>query len=165
MSLYKEKKFKLNINDRTKKILIAIVAFILVILLFYMVSAINFSFLSFNKGNISTSFSHSPYVLSQHSSLELEITVRNDSEIDARDSTILIEPVEDVFFISCPNTEPPNDLIEMPIIAQNNKRTIICNVNTIKDPMNILEGTYSFDITYTLNQIPHKHRTTLEVKK
>lgn len=165
MSLYKENKFKLNINDRTKKILIAVAVFILIIVLFFLITAINFSSLGFERSNISTKFSRSPFILSQHSNLNLEITVINNSEIDAKDSSVLIEPVEDVFFIVCPNTNPPYDLVEIPIIAKNNKRSITCEVKQRVDPLQILEGTYSFDVTYTLNNIPQKHRATLEVKK
>jgi hypothetical protein len=165
MSLYKENKFKLNINDRTKKILIAVAAFIFVIVLFYLVTAINFSSFGFQRSNISTRFNNSPFVLSKHSILNLEVSVINDSEIDALNSTILIEPIEDIFYINCPNTLPPHNLVEIPIIAKNNKRTIVCDVVKHVETSQILEGTYSFDITYTLNQIPQKQRTTLEIRK
>ncbi len=165
MSLYKENKFKINISNRTKKILIAIAAFILVILVFYMITAINFSSLGFEKSNISTKFDKNPFVLTKHNSLYLEITVTNDSEIDAVDSKIVIEPVEDIFYISCPNTSDPYNQIDIPIIAKGNKRTVICDVLHNVDALQILEGTYSFDITYTLNKIPQKHRAVLEVKK
>ncbi len=165
MSLYKENKFKININDKTKKIIIAVVVFILVIVLFYIVTSINFSSIGFEKSNISTEFSRNPYILSKHYDLQLEVTVINNSEIDAKDSKILIEPTEDIFYVSCPNSEPPYNEVKIPVIARNNKRVITCEILQKKEPTEILEGTYSFDITYTLNQIPQKHRTTLEVRK
>ena len=165
MSLYKEKKFKLNIGDRTKKILIAIAVFILIVIIFFMISAINFSFLNFEKENISVKFSNSPYIVTKHNNPQIIVTVTNDSEIDAVNTKILIEPVEDIFYVICPNTESPYNLVEIPIMSKENKRTIVCDIKTTVEPLEILDGTYSFDITYTLNQIPKEHRAVLEVRK
>jgi hypothetical protein len=164
MSLYKEKKINFNIKNK-KPILISIGIFLGVILIFLLISLINFDFLT-NRDNINIEFSRNPFDISKHQDLDMEIVITNNSEIDATNSIVKIDTVEKIFEVDCSDKEEGiQNSITIPILAKKDKRIINCRIIPTVEFNSILEGTYSFDVSYTLNSIPNQKRTVLEIRK
>lgn len=167
MGLYDQKLQGLNMRKDKKMILIGISVFLILIVLIYALYSINWSSL-FEGNNISAKFSKNPYSLSKDSELQLKVTIKNNSEIDSENTVVTIYPIEEeTFILNCKNAGVEKNRVIVPIMSKNSTRIIECDVlispSTTKSA--VLEGTYSFDIIYTLNNIEYKKRTTLGVKK
>lgn len=167
MGLYDKKLQGLGFKKNKKLILIGVSALIVLILIIYLISAINWSDL-FQGSNISAKFSNNPYNLSKDSDLQLRVTIKNNSEIDAENAVVTIYPIEEeTFFLNCKNYSIEQNRVVIPILSKNSTRIIECDVlispNLSRDA--VLEGTYSFDIIYNLNNIEYTKRTSLSVKK
>jgi hypothetical protein len=171
MSLYKEKKFNFNLKNK-KPVLISISIFILIIIIYFIVSSIDFNLT--NNNNINVKFNNNPLILNKNKNLEIEVTVKNNSQQDAKNSVLEINPVEDIFEIDCYNNNlnlEQKNKVHIPILAKDNKRIIYCSVIPKVNINSILEGTYSFDIKFTLNEsgnfLPtiNEKRAILEIKK
>jgi hypothetical protein len=171
MSLYKDKKINLNLKNK-KPLLIGIGIFIVIILIYILINSIDFNMFNFKENNINIKFNNNPFVIGKDESIEMEITIKNNTEKDAENSILVIKPVENIFEVDCPiSTQIDKNTILIPIIAKNNKRIIYCNVTPKSNTNNILEGTYSFDIIFTLNkknqfsEIENQKRAILEIKR
>jgi hypothetical protein len=171
MSLYKDKKINLDLKNK-KPLLISIGIFIVIILIYILINSIDFSIFDFKENNINIKFNNNPFVIGKDDSIEMEITIKNNTEKDAENSILIINPVENIFKVDCPiSTQIEKNTILIPIIAENNKRIIYCNVTPKSNINNIIEGTYSFDIIFTLNkqnqfsEIENKKRAILEIKR
>lgn len=167
MGLYDEKLQGLGFKKNKKLILIGVSALLVLILIIYLISAISWSDL-FKGSNISAKFSNNPYNLSKHNDLQLKVTIKNDSEIDAENAVVTIYPIEEeTFFLNCKNYSVEQNRVVIPILSKNSTRIIECDVLIAPNLSNteVLEGSYSFDIVYNLNNIEHKKRTSLSVKK
>lgn len=167
MGLYDD---KINSTLRKDKqyIIIGIVVFVIVILLALAIFAIDWSKLGsgFKGSNISIKFSKNPYVLSKDTELKINVTVENNSDIDATDSVVTIIPVEETFFITCGASSLENNSVVIPMMSKDNARIISCDIK-ISPTINksdILAGTYSFDVNYLLNNVTYEKRATLNVK-
>jgi hypothetical protein len=159
MSIYKENKFNFL---KSKTIIIIAISVIILILIILLITKINFdNFLA--KNPIKTRFDKNPLNLVKKTNSILEITVKNNTPKDIQNAIININPIEDNFIIFCKDATNYNT-ITIPIISAKNKRTIYCDVRP-KDKDNILEGTYSFNIEYILEEKIYTKRTNLEIIK
>jgi len=160
MSLYKDKLFDGNWKT---PLLIGIIILIVIIGGFFLIDNIDFG--NVNGSNISARFSENPLLLSKNMNTILEITVKNDSEMDSPNSIVIVTPVEDSLTVFCEDSNTPdNRTIIITKIASGNQRTIYCDIR-YSEINKILEGTYSFDLTYKLNEITSFKRIKLTVKK
>jgi uncharacterized protein (UPF0333 family) len=159
MSLYGDSFF-----DRNWKtpLIIAIIVLVVIVGGYFLITNIN---LSSTGSNLSAKFSDNPLVLSKNTNTMLEITIKNNSEMDSTNSIVTITPVEDSLIAFCPDSNTPdNRTITINKIASGNTRTIYCDIRYTEIDK-ILEGTYSFDIKYTLNEQQSFKRVKLAVRK
>mgnify|MGYP001259456433 CR=1 FL=1 len=167
MGLYDDKINSIIKKDK-KYIVIGIVAFVIVILLAIGIFSIDWSKLSSGlKGsNISVKFSNNPYVLSKDKELKINVTVKNNSKVDATDSVVTIIPVEDIFFITCGASNLENNNVVIAMMSKDSSRIVSCDVKIAPtlSKSDILAGTYNFDVQYTLNNENYETRATLKVK-
>ncbi|MEI8364640.1 MAG: hypothetical protein WCF78_04250 [archaeon] len=159
MSLYGDSFF-----DRNWKTPLIIAIIVLVVIVGgYLTTYINFPY--FGGSNLSAKFSDNPLVLSKNTNTMLEITVKNDSEMDSTNSIVTVTPVEDSLVVFCPDSNSAdNRTITISKIASGNTRTIYCDIR-YTEITTILEGTYSFDIKYLLNEEQSFKRVKLAVRK
>jgi hypothetical protein len=165
MSLYKNSSFDIFPERSKKPLLLALIVFVVIVGGYLIVSSIDWSHLFvFEKSNISAKFEDNPIYLIKKNNTLLMVTVNNNSDTDAFDSIVKINSVESGFIIFCPDSNSENKReITIPIIAKDNKRVIKCDIRA--DPSkSIMEGTYSFDIQYILNNELTSKRITLGVK-
>ncbi|MFH0906418.1 MAG: hypothetical protein V1824_03715 [archaeon] len=170
MSLYKNREFEENgdPNKGIKLIIIIIIVLALLIVGYLLITKINLSVFSKAAGNIQTKFKDNPFNLTKKQSTNLEISIRNTSQVDAKDVTVNVWPVENSFKISCEGEAINNDKkveVLIPIIASQNKRIITCAIEPNKQVEPILAGTYSFDIEYNQSGEIFKKRATFAVTK
>jgi len=159
MSLYNDGFFD---GDWKKPLLIGLVILIVIVGGYFLITNINFSS---TGSNLSAKFSDNPLVLSKNTNTILEITVKNNSDMDSTNSIVTITPVEDSLIAFCPDSNTPdNRTIIINKIASGNERTIYCDIRYTEIDK-ILEGTYSFDIKYTLNEQQSFKRVKLAVRK
>ncbi len=160
MSLYSNGFFDGNWKT---PILIGIIIIIVIIGGYFLIRSIDFG--SFGGTNISARFSDNPLVLSKNKNTILEITVKNDSEMDSVNSMVTVTPVEDSLNVFCEDSNAPdNRTITINKMASGNERTIYCDIRYTEID-SLLEGTYSFDLTYKLNETTSFKRIKLTVKK
>jgi len=167
MGLYDDKMNSTLKKDK-KYIIIGIVVFVIVILLAIVIFSIDWSKLGSGlKGNnISVKFSKNPFVLSKDTELKIDVTVENNSDIDATDSVVTIIPVEPTFFITCGASSLENNSVVIAMMSKDSSRVVSCDVK-ISPTINksdILAGTYNFDVNYMLNNVNYEKRATLKVK-
>jgi hypothetical protein len=170
MGLYNEKIEGLGKIKKDKLyMLIGAGAFITIILILLLIFAVDWSNITdgFKGSNLSLKFSKNPYTLNKDTDLKILTTIKNNSEIDSENASITIVPVENIFYITCENSETGNNKVVIPIIAKDATRTINCDVKVSPDitASEILAGTYSFDVVYSLNSENFKKRTKLTIKK
>ena len=166
MSIYKERKFDLDLKKSKKPILIAVSVFLAIIIIFLIINSVNWSKLFTIKGkNISCNFKDNPLILSKKNNSLLRITVKNNTKVDAIDSRVEVIPVESNFTVFCEDAiDENNRTVIIPTIARGNRRTVTCDIR--KDPSkSLLEGSYSFDIFFELNKTMYKDRVKLNVRK
>jgi len=164
MSLYNEKRFSGSLGKLKKPLLIAIIAIILVVFIAILINSVNWSNM-FKGDNISVKFENNPLVISKKDNTVISITIKNNSDVDVSNARVAIVPVDDTFIVFCPDAiDSENTIIEIPIIAKDNKRTVYCNIR-YDESRDLLEGTYSFDIDYSLNNELFKERVKLNVKR
>lgn len=167
MGLYDDK-----INSTIKKdkqyIVIGLIVFVIVIVLAIFIFSINWSNLGSGlKGsNLSTKFSKNPFVISKDTDLKILVTVKNNSDIDAMDSVVTIIPVENYFFIVCGASALENNNVTIPVMSKDSSRTVSCDVkiSPTVTKADILPGTYSFDVSYVLNNTKSEKRAILTIK-
>jgi biopolymer transport protein ExbD len=136
------------------------VSIVFLILLIFFITKIDWdNFLT--KNPIKVKFDKNPLNLIKKTNSILEITIKNNTAIDIQDAVVNIESIEDNFIIFCKDSTNYNT-ITIPIMSAKNKRTIYCDVRP-KNKDNIIEGTYSFNIEYILNQKTYTKRTNLEI--
>jgi len=159
MGLYSEGIFEGN----WKKIIFSVIIVLIILLIGYLISTTNFNELGSN--NISASFNNNPLVLSKNINTILEITIKNNTEIDAINSSLEITPVEDSLIVYCQDSKDTNNQkVIITKMASGNQRTIYCDIR-YPEINKILEGTYSFDIKYTINNNNYFKRIKLAVKR
>jgi len=160
MSLYSDGFFDGNWK---KPLIIGIIVLIVIIGGYFLITNINFGTIS--GSNISARFSENPLVLSKNKNTMLEITVKNNSEMDSTNSIVTVTPVEDSLIVFCPDSNSAdNRTIIINKIASGNQRTIYCDIRYTEIDK-ILEGTYSFDLSYKLNDQQSYKRIKLAVRK
>jgi len=171
MSIYKENKFLYNrkrkidfdFSKYKKPLIISLIVLILIIGIFLIITKVNWNKM-FEKPNISAKFDNNPLYTSKTNSSMVSITVINNSGIDAINSIVRLKPIENQFNVFCNNSvDKNNSTILIPIIAKNNKRIITCDVRA-KDVSKLLEGTYSFNIDFNLNNKIYNKRIKLDVR-
>ncbi|MDD3177889.1 MAG: hypothetical protein PHR26_00025 [Candidatus ainarchaeum sp.] len=162
MSLYKDN-FSINLSKKTKiSLLIIIISIILIILTTIFI--INIDINIFKSNPINGKFKTNPLILSKSNNSILEINIKNNQEKDVNNTQIEIKNIEKGFNIFCDNSEEGfENIINIEKISKNNKRTLYCDIRVIDK--NILEGTYSFDIKYYINNEKYNKRINLEIKK
>jgi hypothetical protein len=157
MSLYSDGFFDGNWK---KLVLIGIIIIIVVVGGYFLIKNIDLS-----GNNISAKFDNNPLVLSKNPNTILNITVKNNTEVDRENSIVMITPVEDSFVVYCPDSDT-NDHKTVIInkMGAGNERTVSCDIR-YSQINNMLEGTYSFDIKYTLNNLDSSKRIKLTVRR
>lgn len=167
MGLYDDKMNSIIKKDK-KYIIIGLIAFVIVILLAVVIFSIDWSRIGsgFKGSNMSVKFSQNPYVLSKEKDLKIEVTVKNNSDVDATDSVVTIIPVEDIFYVTCGASNLENNNVVIAMMSKDSTRIVSCDVK-ISPTINkseILAGTYNFDVQYVLNNENYEKRATLKVK-
>jgi len=161
MSLYTESIFD---GDWKKIIIMSVIIIALIVGLYFLITNNSFSTIG-NNNNISAKFNHNPLVLSKNTNTLLEVNLKNNSEIDANNSILSITPVEDALIVFCQDSNTPdNSTVVIKKIGAGNQRTIYCDIR-YSEIDKILEGTYSFDIKYTLNNNNYFKRIKLAVRR
>lgn len=162
MGLYKEG-FNLKISKKQKmNLLIIFIILIIIIGLVILVNKVNFDL--FKQNPIKANFDKNPLNLSKKTNTILEITIKNNLNIDVDSPRIEIESIEDGFNVFCDNSTTlfPN-IVTIDKISAKNKRKVYCDIRVIDEK--ILEGTYSFDIKYFINENNYNKRIDLEIIK
>lgn len=171
MSIYKENKFSYNRNRKInfdfskykKPLIISLIILVLIIGIFLIITKVNWNKM-FEKPNIYAKFDKNPLHVSKANNSMLSITITNNSSIDATNSIVSLKPIENKFNVFCNNSIDKNkSTILIPMIAKNNKRIISCDVRA-KDTSKLLEGTYSFNIDFNLNNKIYNKRIKLDVR-
>ncbi len=161
MSLYNESIF--DVNWKTMIITGAIII-VLIIGLYFIITNKNLTTIG-GSNNISAKFNNNPLVLSKNTNTLIEINLKNNSEIDAINSTLSITPVEDSLIVFCQDSNTPNNnTVIITKMGSGNQRTVYCDIR-YSEIDKILEGTYSFDIKYILNDNNYFKRIKLEVRR
>lgn|GEM_PF-993630 len=167
MGLYKSNGFDIFPERSKKPLLLAVSIFLIIIIVYFIITSINWVSLTsiFESDNISTKFDDNPISLIKNNNTILSIKVYNNSNADSFDSIVKVNSVEGGFIIFCPDSNTENKReVSIPIIAKGNERIVKCDVRA--DPTkSILEGTYSFDVQYILNNELTSKRITLGVKE
>jgi hypothetical protein len=170
MGLYDEKIENLSKIRKDKLyILIGLSIFIAIIIIVFLIIAIDWSKIESGlKGsNLSVKFSKNPFNVTKDTDLKINITIKNNSDFDSENASIAIYPVEQIFFVTCDSSETGNNKVTVPIFAKDASRTIECNLKispTITEA-DILAGTYGFDVVYSLNSEEYEKRAILTLKK
>ncbi|MDD4049960.1 MAG: hypothetical protein PHX47_03035 [Candidatus ainarchaeum sp.] len=160
MSLYKENKFDFLKN---KYIWIIIGAILVLAILGYLLTMVNWKGM-FEKDNIKVKFQNNPLIVSEKDNTLIEITLINNTEKDLDNLEVTIKDVENNFEIFCPDSQEDKTKVIIPKMASGNERIITCNVRY--DPTkDFFEGTYSFDIDYSIEDYIYTKRANLEVRR
>jgi len=161
MSLYSEGMF----DGKWKKIIIISVIVIAVIIGLYFTTYINYEGVGLGGNNLSASFSNNPLILSKNKNTILEVTLKNNSEVDATNSILEITPVEDSLTVFCADSNTKdNRTVIISKMGAGNERIVYCDIR-YSEVDKILEGTYSFDIKYTINDINYFKRVKLAIRR
>jgi hypothetical protein len=162
MGLYKENKLKDIFKNKQLWVIIGII--ILIILVIFLLTLINWSKI-LEKDNIEVSFSENPLILSKKDNTLMEITLKNNTELDLENLKVRVRNVENAFIIFCPDSQTTdrNEVI-IPKVAAGNKRIVTCDVryDRLKD---FFEGTYSFDVDYYIQDEIYTKRVNLTIKR
>lgn len=170
MGLYEEKIESVGKMRKDKLyILIGLGIFIAILVIVFFIFVIDWSKVGdgFKGSNISTKFSDNPFNITKDKDLKINVTVKNNSDIDSENASIAIYPVEKIFFVTCESSATGNNKVVIPVLAKSASRTISCDLKvspTITEA-DILSGTYSFDVIYTLNSEEYEKRSILTLKK
>jgi len=166
MGLYDNKS---GLGKRKKYLLIALATFVIVLALAFLIFGINWQAVGSGlKGsNISVKFSKNPFTIDKDKDLKLIVTIENDSGADSENASIIIYPVEKIFFVQCESSKTESNKVVIPILAKDTKRVISCDLK--KSPnladTELLPGTYAFDVVYVLNSVEYEKRAILTLKK
>lgn len=170
MGLYDEKIENLSKIKKDKLyILIGLAVFIAIIVIAFLVFAIDWSKMGngLKGSNTNIKFSQNPFNISKNQNLKILVTVKNNSGLDSQNASIAIYPVEKIFFVTCESSETGNNKVVIPVLAKDATRTISCDlkVSPTVTEADILSGTYSFDVVYNLNSVDYDKRAVLTLKK
>jgi biopolymer transport protein ExbD len=163
MGIYKENKFSFLLKNK-KPIIITIISILLVVIIILIINSVNWNQL-FTTNPISTKFEENPLDISKKNNTIMSITIKNNTNLDVNNSKITINPVEDIFTVFCEDGISPkfNEII-IPKIAKGNTRTVYCNIR-YDNSKDIFEGSYSFDVSYLINNTQYTKRNKLNIKK
>jgi len=160
MGLYKENKFEFLKN---KKIWIIAGIIVLLVIIGIVISTINWSGM-FEKESLKAKFQNNPLILSEKENTLIEITLINNTEKNLENIEIKIKDVENNFVIYCPDSKDDQAMVTIPIMASGNERIVTCDVRY--DPTkDFFQGTYSFDIDYSIEDTIYTKRVNLTVKR
>jgi len=169
MGLYDQKMDSLKLRKDKEYIIIGLIVFVIVIIVGLLIYSINWSKIgdSFKGSNISIKFSDNPYNLTKNKNLQILVTLKNNSDYDAENSTLKIISVENVFFITCSASAIGNNQVMIPVMSKGSSRTVNCEVKVSPTvtSVDVLPGTYGFDVIYTLNNTEFEKRAILTIKK
>ncbi|MFA5746290.1 MAG: hypothetical protein WC932_05560 [archaeon] len=169
MGLYDQKLDSLKLRKDKEYILIGLIVFIIIIVIGLLATTINWENFgnSFKGSNLSIKFSKNPYLIDKDTNLKMLVTVKNNSAFDSENAIITIVPVEDTFYVTCNASSIGNNKVVIPIMSKNSSRTIDCDVkiSPTVTAADVLNGTYGFDVVYTLNNTEYEKRTILTIKR
>lgn len=165
MSIYEEKiKNKNTIKD--KKTIFLVVGVVLTILVLIVIISSVIKVVP-KANNLSIKFNKNPYNITKDKELQIITTIKNNTNKDIENASITIYPIENIFYVTCENSELQNNRVVVPIISEKATRTIVCSLKTNPEIQenDIISGTYSFDVVYTLDNEEYNKRAILKLKK